>query len=81
MIAAAWTCACVVLMFGYGPAFYYLTRRRVRRQEVARRARLSSEWSRLTALQDKARAEIDAEAEHFDRWEAEVTPHDRRRHP
>ncbi|HJR90220.1 MAG TPA: hypothetical protein VJ782_08715 [Aeromicrobium sp.] len=73
MIAAAWTAACVVLMFGYGPAFCWVARRRVRRQEVARRARLASEWSRLTALQAKAREEIDAEAGHFQLWEQEVS--------
>jgi hypothetical protein len=64
------------VMLGYGPGFCLavkLAERRDRKQEVARRAHLSSEWSRLTALQDKARAEIDAEDGHFQLWEQEVS--------
>lgn len=65
------------VMFLYGPAFYAVARlrqRRDRRQSASvPQPRAHVEWSRLQAAVAQARADIAAEAEHFDIWEQEVT--------
>lgn len=57
------TAAASLLMFGYGPLFCAVTRRRTRRQPAPAPAPVvgltTAEWDELTALQDKARAEFE----------------------
>lgn len=71
--AAAVTAAAVVLMFGYGPLFCAVVRWRIKRAEAERRRARAVEWTRLQAAVKQARADIAAEAEHFDMWEQEVS--------
>lgn len=56
------TAAASLLMFGYGPLFCAVTRRRTRRQPTPSPVvgLTTAEWDELTALQDKARAEFES---------------------
>lgn len=55
------TAAASLLMFGYGPLFCAVTRRRARKPAPAPVVGLTTaEWDELTALQDKARAEFES---------------------
>ena len=76
--AAAVFALSAAFMLGYGPAYCLtiaLRQRRDRRQQLAPipQPRAHVEWSRLQAAVAQARADIAAEAEHFDLWEQEVS--------
>lgn len=75
--AAAVFALSAAFMLGYGPAYCLtvaLRQRRDRRQLASTpQPRAHVEWSRLQAAVAQARADIAAEAEHFDLWEQEVS--------